>query len=132
VLKTAYLGEELRPAVVEGRQLHGARAVLKLQGVDERAEAEKLRDLLIQVPVDEAVPLDEDQYYQYQIVGLEVWTQEGEYLGRVAEVLETGSNDVYVVRDGGQETLIPALSDVVLDVDLKENRMEVQLMKGLR
>jgi 16S rRNA processing protein RimM len=132
VLETVYLGEELVPAVVEGRQLHARRAVLKLEGVDQRAEAEKLRGLLIQVPVDEAVPLDQGEYYLYQIVGLEVWTKEGEYLGRVAEVLETGSNDVYVVREGGREILIPALSDVVLEVDLEENRMEVHLMEGLR
>lgn len=131
LLETVYLGDDHSPAVVESHQVRGRKAVLKLAGVDDRVEAEKLQGLLIQVPLDEARPLEEDEYYLYQIVGLEVWTREGEYLGRVAEVLETGSNDVYLVREGTQEILIPALSDVVLDVDLNAGRMEVQLMKGL-
>jgi len=131
LLKTVYVGEDHSPMVVEDQRVLGGRAVLKLEGIDHLPEAEELRGLLIHIPVGEAMALEEDQYYVHQIVGLEVWTREGEYLGRVAEVLETGSNDVYVVRDG-EEILIPALSDVILDVDLEKGRVEVQLMKGLR
>lgn len=131
-LETIYLGEEYTPAVVEGCRKHGADVLLRLAGVDRREDADKLRGLLVRVPIDQARPLSEDEYYVHEIVGLEVWTTEGEYLGRVAEVIETGSNDVYVIRDGAREILIPALSDVVLGVNLEEGRIEVQLMKGLR
>ena len=131
-LETIYLGDEHTPAAVEGQRVHGGNVLLKLAGVDRREEAEKLRDLLVHVPMDEAVPLKDDEYYVYEIVGLEVWTTEGEHLGRVVEVIETGSNDVYVIRDGAKEILIPALSHVVLDVDLKQGRIEVQMMRGLR
>lgn len=130
LLKTVYVGEDHSPMVIQDQRVLGGRAVLKLEGIDHPA-AEKLRGLLIQIPMGEAMALEEDEYYVHQIVGLEVWTREGEYLGRVAEVLETGSNDVYVVRDG-EEILIPALSDVILDVDLDKGRVEVELMKGLR
>lgn len=131
-LETIYLGEEYTPAVVEGHRKHGTSVLLKLAGVDRREEADKLRGLLIRLPIDQAVPLQEDEYYVYEIVGLEAWTTDGEHLGRVTEVLETGSNDVYVIRDGARELLIPALADVVLSVDLEKGRVEVQLMKGLR
>jgi 16S rRNA processing protein RimM len=132
MLKTVYLGERYAPAVLESQRRHGRRILLKFEGCDDREEAEKLRGELIYVPVDEAVPLEEDEYYLHEIVGLQAWTTEGEYLGRIEEVIDTGSNDVYVVRDGVRETLIPALSDVVLSIDIKQGRIEVQLMKGLR
>lgn len=132
LLKTIYLGERYAPAVLESQRRHGRRILLKFEGCDDREEAEKLRGELIYVPVDEAVPLEEDEYYLHEIVGLQAWTTEGEYLGRIEEVIDTGSNDVYVVRDGVRETLIPALSDVVLSIDTKQGRIEVQLMKGLR
>ena len=132
LLKTVYLGEDHAPVALEGHRFHGRRILLKLAGCDHRDEADKYRGDLIYVPLDEAIPLGEDEYYLFEIVGLETWTTEGEYLGRLEEVIETGSNDVYVVRDGEREVLIPALSDVILDVDLDAGRMEVRLMKGLR
>jgi 16S rRNA processing protein RimM len=132
VLETAYLGEELQAVRLEGCRTHGSRALLKLAGYESRDAAAKLCGLLLQVPIEDAVRLEDDEYYIYEIVGLEVTTTEGERLGRVAEVIETGSNDVYVVRDGDQEILIPALSDVVTGVDLDAGRIEVRLPKGLR
>lgn len=131
-LKTVYLGEHYTPAVLESQRRHGRRILLKFEGCEDREEADKLRGELIYVPVDEAVPLEEDEYYVHEIVGLQAWTTEGEYLGRIEEVIHTGSNDVYVVRDSVRETLIPALSDVVLKIDTEQGRIEVQLMKGLR
>ena len=132
LLKTVLLGEQYTPVVLEGHRMHRARILLKFAGCDSREDADELRGQLIHVPIDEAMPLGEDEYYLYEIVGLEVWTAEGECLGWVEEVIETGGNDVYVVRDGEKEILIPALSDVVLNVDLEKGRMEVRLMKGLR
>jgi len=132
MLKTVFLGDDHTPAVLESQRRHGRLILLKFAGCDDPGEAEKLRRELIYVPVDEAVPLEEDEYYLHEIVGLQAWTTEGEYLGRVEEVIDTGSNDVYVVRDGARETLVPALSDVVLKIDTKRGRIEVQLMKGLR
>lgn len=132
LLETVLVGEQCAPVVLEGHRMHGARVLLKLAGCENREDADELRGQLIRVPIDEAMPLEENEYYLHEIVGLEVWAVEGEYLGCVEEVIETGGNDVYVVRDGDQEILIPALSDVVLNVDLDEGRMEVRLMKGLR
>jgi 16S rRNA processing protein RimM len=132
LLKTAYLGKELNAVTVMGCRMQGRRALLKLAGYEDRDAAGRLRGQLVQIPMDEAVPLGDEEYYLYEILGLEARTTEGEYLGRVVEIIDTGSNDVYVVRDGDQEILIPALSDVVTRVDLEEGRIEVQLPKGLR
>jgi len=86
---------------------------------------------LVQIPVEEAAPLEEGEYYLYQIVGLATWTVEGEYLGRVREVLTTGANDVYVVRGPKGEVLLPAIEEVIREVDLEAGRMIVSLMEGL-
>lgn len=132
LLKTVYLGEELQPVIVEGHRFKKNRVILKLAGCEDRSEARILRGKLVHVPYGEAMPLEEDEYYVYQILGLEVWTTEGEFLGVVDDILFTGSNDVYVVKNGEQEVLIPAISDVVVEVDMDGGRIKVQLMEGLR
>jgi 16S rRNA processing protein RimM len=132
VLETVYLGDELQAVRLEVCRRQGSRALLKFAGYESRDAAGRLRGQLVQVPIEDAVPLENGEYYLYEIEGLEVITTEGERLGRVVEVIETGSNDVYVVRDGDQEILLPALSDVVTRVDLNAGRIEVRLPKGLR
>ena len=130
-LKRVYLGEKATSFVLEGSRLHKGHALLKLGGCDDRDAAEKLRGQLVQIPIEEAMPLGEDEYYIYQVVGLDVWTTEGEHLGRVSEVLFTGANDVYVVQGEKGEILIPAVEDVVLEVDPAGGRLTVELMEGL-
>lgn len=131
-LKTVCLGEALERVVLEGHRPSNKRLLLKLGGYEGREQAATLRGKLIYVPLEEAMPLEEDEYYLYQVLGLQVWTTEGEFLGRVDEVLSTGCNDVYLVSDGDQEVLIPAISSVVKEVDLDGGRLIVRLMEGLR
>ena len=131
LLEYVYLGEEVKLYRLERFRLHQGYALLKLTGCDDRNAAESLRGQVVQIPHEEAMPLDEDEYYVYQIEGLEVWTDEGESLGRVVEVLFTGCNEVYVVHGPGGEVLIPAIADVVLEVDLEGGRLIVHLMDGL-
>jgi 16S rRNA processing protein RimM len=130
-LELVYLGEELAPAVIERQRSKRRRILLKLKGCEDRDQAGRLRGKYIRVPVEEAMALDEDEYYIHEVLGLEVWTGEGEFLGCVGEILFTGSNDVYVVSNGEKELLIPALSDVVKEIDLSAGRMTVELMRGL-
>ena len=75
--------------------------------------------------------LEPDRFYWHEIVGLEVWTDTGENLGKVQQVLRTGSNDVYVVGTGAQEILIPAIEDVVKSIDVEAGKMTVHLIPGL-
>jgi 16S rRNA processing protein RimM len=125
------VGEDHVPYRLQSARLHKGQVVLKLEGVDDPEQASELRGELLYIPTSEAMPLGEDQYYHYQIVGLDVWTDDGRYLGRITDILETGANDVYVVRQDGREVLIPALAQVVQEVDLAHQRMTVTLLPGL-
>ena len=130
-MERIFVGDDLVPYRVQSARLHKGNVVLKLEGIDNPDQAERLRGALLYVPVAEAVPLGKDQYYQHQIMGLEVWTVDGRYLGRVSEILETGANDVYVAERDGREVLIPAVAEVVQEVDLEHHRLVVKLLPGL-
>lgn len=136
-LERVYIGyedAEPEPWSLLGYRLHRGQVLLQLEGCAARTEAEALRGSWVQVPLAEALPLGEDEYYEYQVVGLDVWTTAGAFLGQVMEVIYTGANDVYVVHDpasGRREVLIPAIDDVVLQVDLEAGRLVVALPDGL-
>jgi 16S rRNA processing protein RimM len=117
--------------VVRRARAHRAALLLELEGIDTREQAETLRGLLLEVPEQDLSPLREDQYYRFQILGMEVVERDGQPLGRVEEVLDTGANDVYVVRNEEGELLIPAIDAVVKEVDVAGRRMVVELMAGL-
>ncbi|MDI7276066.1 MAG: ribosome maturation factor RimM [Anaerolineae bacterium] len=125
------VGEERRVFRLQSARLHKGNVVLKLEGIDSPEQAAALRGELLYVPLSEAMPLGEHEYYHYQILGLDVYTVQGEHLGSVTDILETGSNDVYVVQGRGREVLIPALADVVQEVDLEHRRLVVVLPPGL-
>jgi 16S rRNA processing protein RimM len=116
---------------VENQRLHQDRLLLKLAGVDDRAAAERLRGALLQVPVEAAVALPAGSYYWYQLIGLQVIDDLDRELGELVEVLPTGSNDVYVVRGQFGEILLPAIKDVVREVDLATGLVHVHLLPGL-
>ncbi len=130
-LTRLWLGPERIPFTCEGFRLHKGMGLLKLEGCNDRNAAEALRGLDVQVPIAEATALPAGRYYEYQVVGLRVETAEGEALGRVEEVLHTGSNDVLVTQGPRGEVLIPVLTGVLLDVDLEGERMRVRLPPGL-
>ena len=108
--------------------------IVKLEGIDDRNAAEALRGELLTIRPGQAPTLDRERtYYYFQVIGMEVYDEGGDRLGEVAEILRTGGNDVYTVRDGcGQEVLVPAIADVVLDVDTERGRMTVRLLDGLQ
>ena len=117
--------------VIEKCRWQRGRALLKLAGIDSATAAEALRHCLLEVPETELHPLGEGEYYHFQILGLEVRTTTGEVLGRVEQIITTGSNDVYVVRGPRGEVLIPAVDDVVKSIDPAAGRIEVEAVEGL-
>ena len=106
--------------------------VLKLDGVSSQREAENLRGHFLTVPREDIPELPQGTYYHFQIIDLRVNTAEGEYLGVVSGILPTGSNDVYIVVNEGQELLVPALDEVIVRVDVESGTMTVKLPDGLR
>lgn len=125
-LERVYLEGEERPRRLLGARLQGDIAVLRLEGIATREAAEGLRGQIVRIDLEQAAPLGEDEYYQFQLLGIEVVDEAGESLGELVEIIETGANDVYVVRGSRGETLLPALRSVILDVDLERGRMTVR------
>jgi 16S rRNA processing protein RimM len=136
-LSRVWLGrddQDPAPWVLEGYRLHKGRALLKLAGCDDRTMAQSLRANLVLVPLEEAIPLQEDEYYEHQIVGLVVWTTSGERLGEIVEILYTGANEVYVARSedpARKEILVPAIEEVVREIDLESGRMTIEPLDGM-
>jgi 16S rRNA processing protein RimM len=128
-----YIGAQRRPFVVQRiRQRSEEMLIVQFHDVGDRDTAETLREELVYVHINDAVPLEEDEYYLYQIEGIRVVTGEGEELGQVTDVIETGANDVYVVTTpDGAEHLIPAIEDVIQAVDLAKGVMVIRLLDGL-
>lgn len=121
------------PYEVERARLAGGRAILKLGTIDTREAAQALKGWEVAVPKGEAVKLPPGHYYYFQVVGLPVYSTAGEYLGRVSRIIDLPSNDVYVVEDEtGRELLLPATHEVVKKIDLPGQRIEVELLPGLR
>lgn len=119
-----------RRAVVEGAWPHGQVYLVKFEGCDSLGAAEELRGAYLTVALDEAVPLPPGEYYFYQIVGLRVEEETGRAVGTVREVLRTGANDVYVVaREGQEDLLVPAIKDVVRDIDLEAGVMRLRRLE---
>lgn len=128
-----YLGDEFEaePYQLKSYRWHKDHVLMTLAGITDRTQAEQLRGRFVQVPLEEAIPLPEGAYYLYQLVGLQVVTTIGDVLGVIVDVLETGANDVYVVDNGQQEILLPAIPDVVQSVDLEQAQMVVKVIDGL-
>ncbi len=99
---------------------------LTLKGFRDRTSVERFRHALLQVPESELPPLPEGEYYRFQLIGLTVVDRDGNVLGTLDEIIETGSNDVYRVHPAaGPDLLLPAIADVILSVDLPTRRMVV-------
>lgn len=117
---------------VEHMRMHQQYGLLKLHGVNDRNAAELLRDLKVLVAIEDAVPLEEGEFYLYQLVGLRVITAEGCELGTIQDIIETGANDVYIVKgpDPG-EILIPATAETIFETRIADGYLRVQLPDGL-
>ncbi len=137
-LETVYIGRDPYDAgsatgfSVIGARRHRDQVLIRLEGIDTRDEAETHRGQLLMVALDDAVPLEEGEYYAFQIIGSTVITTEGETLGSIREIIETGANDVFVVQGGLYgEVLIPDIPEVVLEVNLQARQVTVALPPGL-
>ncbi len=106
--------------------------ILKFKGINNINDVEKYVRYDILIDRKDALPLGENENYICDLIDLEVFTDEGERLGVLTDVLQTGANDVYAVTmDDGKEVLLPAIKDCILDVNLEEGKVTVHLMKGL-
>ncbi|NLU51684.1 MAG: 16S rRNA processing protein RimM [Clostridiaceae bacterium] len=127
------LDGELKEFRVTGARLHKNAVLIKLKGIDTMNDAEKFKGHDLWVERKHARILDEDEYFICDIIGLNVY-EDNVFIGTVSDVLETGSNDVYVIKSdsGKKDLLLPALKSVVLSIDIEGKRMDVKVPEGLR
>lgn len=127
-IKTVYLGDDQEAWAV--RRIHpspnGKEAIVRLNGLTSPEEAAERRGQMVWIDLADAPPLPENEYFHYQLLGLDVLDESDTFLGRLAEIIETGANDVYLVRGPVGELLLPVIDGVILTVDLEAGRMIVR------
>ncbi len=119
------------PVTIESSRLHDNLVILKLATINSRDKAEEIRDLFLEVPSSRLYSLPEGEYYRFQLLGLNVLSTEGKLLGRVSDIIPTGSNDVYEISSDTGVFLIPATDEVVKSIDIDKGCMIIEILKGL-
>lgn len=122
------IGNERRKAKIESSRPHAGVILAKLEGVDNRNEAEQLRNAEIVIDRDQLAKLEEGRFYVFDIIGLKAITEDGRELGTINEVLQGGANDVYCTDTG---LCIPALKNIVIKIDIENGVMVIRPMPGL-
>lgn len=133
-LKWAYIekdGQLRKHSILDVKYIKGS-VMIKFSDIESMSEAEQYKECFVLVDRENAVKLPEDSFFICDIVGCSIFDENGILLGELTKVLQTGSNDVYVVKDkSGKEILIPALKSVVRKVSVDQRRIDVIIPKGL-
>ncbi|MDO5557661.1 MAG: ribosome maturation factor RimM [Clostridia bacterium] len=125
-------GANLNEFEIENVKYHKNVVLVKFKGIEDINKAETLRGAFIKIHRKDAKKLDKDTYFIADLLGLEVYTDENLLLGRVDDIYETRSNDVYVIKDKlGKQVLLPGTKEVIKQVDFKNEKIIVHIIKGL-
>jgi len=130
--RKVYIGEKYEAFTIGSARVHGNGLLVKLRGFDSPETAGRFRNQWVYVKSTEVPALPEGQHYKHELIGLTVMTDNGDKLGILNEVLETGANDVYVVvKEDGKDILLPAIPDVILEVNMNDKVVKVHIIDGL-
>ena len=125
--RTVYIGEEHEPMRIAARRGHDRQLVIRFDGFHNPEEVARLRNLNVYVQASSLPKLPEGQYYHHELIGLSAVNESGQTLGQLTQILETGANDVYVIRTSDdKELLLPAVEDVILAIDLQKGEILVR------
>lgn len=122
----------VKEVTVESYRTHKNNLLVKFIGIDSIEEAEKLKNLQIKIDSDNIGELEENEFYFHEIIGCEVFDENGKSLGEISEILTPGANDVWVIKSqNGKEILIPYIEDVVKKIDVENKKIDIEVMEGL-
>ena len=125
-------GKEQLPLKIEGVKFFKQFVILKFRGIDNINDIEKYKGKRLLVDREHAVKLKKDEYFIADMIGMDVFTEDGELFGALKDVMETGANDVYIIEmSDGKEVLVPAIKQCILDVDIENRKMVIHLLEGL-
>lgn len=125
-------GREKKKLAIQSIKFFKQFVILKFKGINNINDIEKYKRCALLVDRENAVELEEDEYFIADMIGMEVLTEDGEIFGTLKDVIETGANDVYIINSKKHgEVLVPAIKECILDVNVKEGKMLVHLMDGL-
>jgi 16S rRNA processing protein RimM len=126
------VGEKHEPLTLDTVRPHDIGLLVSIRGVTTPEEVGRYRNQWVYVKASDVPPLPEGKHYQYELIDLDVVDENNNPLGKLVEILETGANDVYVVRDdAGKEILLPAIPSVILNLDMSQRTLRVHLLEGL-
>jgi 16S rRNA processing protein RimM len=126
------VGEEHEVMTVEGVRSHAKGMLIKFKGIETPEATARFRNQWVYIKATDVPPLPEGQIYQHELFGFQVVDENENLLGELVEIIETGANDVYVVKnESGKEILLPAIPSVILDIDSGRRSMRVHLLEGL-
>ncbi len=130
--RKVYIGEKYESFTIGSARVHANGLLIKLRGFNSPETAGRFRNQWVYVKSSEVPALPEGRHYKHELLGLTVMNDDGNKLGILNEVLETGANDVYVVvRENGKEVLLPAIADVVIELNMDDKVMKVHMIDGL-
>ena len=122
----------VKEVTVESYRTHRNNLLVKFVGIDSIEEAEKLKNLQIKIDSDNIGELEENEFYFHEIIGCEVFDENGKSLGEISEILTPGANDVWVIKSqNGKEILIPYIEDIVKKIDVENKKIDIEVMEGL-
>lgn len=125
-------GKETMPLEIQSVKFFKQFVILKFKGIDNINDIEKYKRCSLYVTREHAVPLEEDEYFIADMIGMEVCTEDGNKFGTLKDVIETGANDVYVIESAEHgEVLVPAIKECIRSVDIEKGQMTIHLMDGL-
>ena len=133
-LKKVYvkMKKETQKLEIEEVKYHKDMVLIKFKGIETVEQAEMLRNCYLEIDREDAVPLEEGTYYIVDLLESEVYTDEGEYLGKLEDIYNSGAKDIYVVKNElGKTILLPGIPEVIKEVNLEEKKITVHLLKGL-
>ncbi|MBF0280345.1 MAG: 16S rRNA processing protein RimM [SAR324 cluster bacterium] len=124
-------GEQLLPVVVQKLRFHKNQWVAKFESIDDRDQAESYIQYRVLIEDSLLRPLDENEYFLHELIGCQIEDLNGNNLGEVIDVMQTGANDVYTVASGNQNFLVPAIPQIVKEVDLPQKKIRIDPIPGL-
>ena len=133
-LKKVYVTsrKEAKLYKVENVRYHKNMVLLKLENINNPEDAEMLKNAYLEIDREDAIPLEEGTYFIADLIGLEVYSDEGNLLGKVEDIYNTGSNDIYVIKDElWKQILLPGIKEVIKDVQIQNAKIIVHLIPGL-